>query len=192
MTVLLVLAGLAAMAVAIPAPAAAQDSDGPVASPVPGQPGAQEAFLGRLTGTWSVATETILGPGQEAVDSESRAVARRVGVWLVTETTGTTPDGRPVTSIFTLGYDAAEERFRATWISSMQAHLWTYTGELDESGTMLTLETEGPILGDPTTSTEYREIVEAEDDDRYVVRSMIRGPDGEWFEFARAEYRRSE
>lgn len=74
----------------------------------------------------------------------------------------------------------------------MQTHLWTYTGELDESGTVLTLETEGPILGDPTTSTEYREIIEAENDDRYVVRSMIRGPDGEWFEFARAEYRRGD
>lgn len=181
---------MAALALAIPAPAAAQDSGRSAASPVPGQPDAQEAFLEHLTGEWTVATKTILGPGQEPVHTESRAVARPVGAWLVTETTGRTPDGRPVTSILTLGYDTAKERFEGTWISSMQAHLWKYTGELDESGTVLTLETEGPILGDPTTSTEYREIIEAEDDDRYVVRSMILGPGGEWFEFARAEYRR--
>lgn len=187
-----VLAGLAALAVAIPAPAVAQDPDRSEASPVPGQPKMQEAFLERLMGTWSVATETLLGPGQEPVHSEGRAVARRVGVWLVTETTGTTPDGRPVTSLFTLGYDTAEERFRGTWISSMQTHSWEYTGELDESGTVLTLETEGPILGDPTTSAEYREIFEVGDDDRYVVRSLIRGPDGEWFTFARAVHRRGE
>ncbi|MFW6085501.1 MAG: DUF1579 family protein, partial [Gemmatimonadota bacterium] len=153
---------------------------------------AQEAFLERLTGEWSVATETILGPGREPIHSEGRAAARRLGAWLVTESEGTTPDGRPVTSLFTLGYDTAEERFRATWISSLQAHLWEYTGELDESGTVLTLETEGPILGDPTTSTEYRWIVEADGGDGYVVRSMILGPDGDWFEFARAEYRRTE
>ncbi len=184
--------GLAALVVAIPGPALAQDPGAPGPRSAEARFTAQENFLERLTGTWSVETETILGPGRDPVHSEGRAAARRLGAWLVTETEGRTPDGRPVTSIFTLGYDTAEERFRATWISSMQAHLWTYTGELDESGTVLTLETEGPILGDPSTSTDYREIIEAEGDDQYTVRSMIRGPDGEWFEFARAEYRRGE
>lgn len=150
-------------------------------------------FLERLVGEWSVVAETVLGPGQEPVRSESRVVARLLGgQWLVAEGSGTTPDGRPVTSILTLGYDPAEQRFIGTWISSMQAHLWQYTGRLDHAGTVLTLETEGPILGDPTRSTRYREVIEVEDADRHVIRSMILGPDGEWFEFARAEYRRSE
>jgi hypothetical protein len=72
----------------------------------------------------------------------------------------------------------------------MQTHLWRYTGMLDDSGTALTLETEGPIGGDPTTKAQYREIIAIEDADHFVIRSMILGPDGEWFEFARAEYRR--
>lgn len=79
-----------------------------------------------------------------------------------------------------------------TWISSMQTHLWEYTGSLDDTGTTLTLETEGPLMGDPTQTARYREIVEIESDDRRVTRSLILGPDGEWFEFARAEYRRIE
>lgn len=161
----------------------------PAAGPVLAQSTPQDVFLERLTGEWSVVAEAIPGPDREPIRAENRAVARLVGDWLVTETAGTTPDGRPVTSIFTLGHDDAEGRFRGTWISSMQTHLWIFTGELDETGTILTLETEGPILGDPTTSTEYRQIIETKADDRFDVRSMILGPDGEWFEFARAEYR---
>lgn len=149
------------------------------------------AFLERLTGEWSMVAEATLGPGQEPVRTEAREVARLLGgKWLVAESTGNAPHGQPVTSIRTLGYDPAEERFVGTWISSMQSHLWTYSGTLDESGSVLTMDTEGPIMGDPTRTARYREIIEIEDDDLHVVRSMILGPDGEWFEFARAEYRR--
>ena len=53
---------------------------------------------------------------------------------------------------------------------------------------ILTLETEGPILGDPTRTAEYREIIEMEGPDHWVMRSMILGPDGQWFEFAHADH----
>jgi hypothetical protein len=154
------------------------------------QPPEPTTFLQRLAGEWSVVTEAIPGPGREPVRSESRQRARMVGRWLVAEATGTAPGGRPYTSILTLGFDPSAEHFIGTWIDSMQAHRWMYTGRLDDSGTALTLETEGPVLGDPTTLARYREIIEIEDTDRVVMRSMILGPNGEWFEFARAEYRR--
>lgn len=70
--------------------------------------------------------------------------------------------------------------------------MWQYTGALDHFGTVLTLETEGPIMGDPTRTAQYPEIIEVEDADHKVMRSLILGPDGEWFEFSRAEYRRNE
>jgi len=150
------------------------------------------AFLHQLSGEWSVLAEATLGPGQEPVRRESREVARVLGgKWLVAEGTGALGD-QTFTSILTLGYDPAEERFVGTWIDSMQTHLWLYTGILDDSGTALTLETEGPILGDPTRTAQYREVIEIRGADRKVMRSMILGPDGEWFEFARAEYRRVE
>lgn len=153
--------------------------------------GDPEAFLERLTGEWSMVAEATLGPGQEPVRTEAREVARLLGgKWLVAESDGTAPNGQEVTSIRTLGYSPVEERFVGTWISSLQSHLWTHTGRLDESGSVLTIETEGPIMGDPTKTARYREIIEIETDDLHVVRSMILGPDGEWFEFARAEYRR--
>lgn len=148
------------------------------------------AFLQQLAGEWSVVAEATLGPGQEPIRRESREVGRLLeGRWLVAESSGAVGD-RSFTSILTLGYDPAEERFVGTWISSMQSHLWSYTGTLDDSGTVLTLQTEGPILGDPTTTAQYRESIEIHDADHKVMRSWILGPDGEWFEFSRAEYRR--
>lgn len=164
------------------------------AGETPGDPSVDPTdFLRRLAGEWSVVAEAFPGPGQEPVRTESREVARMLGgTWLVAESTGSAADGDSTTSILTLGYDAHEERFVGTFISSRQTHLWSYVGELDDSGTTLTLETEGPILGDPTRTTRYRDVIEIIDDDHRVMRSMILGPDGEWFRFARAEYRRIE
>ena len=159
--------------------------------PAPPQLPGPAGFLRQLAGEWSVVSEATLGPGQEPVRTESREVARLLGgQWLVAEGSGTTPTGQPHTSILTLGYDPAGGRFVGTYISSMQTHLWSYTGTLADSGTTLTLETEGPILGDPDRVARYREVIEIIDVDHRVMRSMILGPDGEWFEFARAEYRR--
>jgi hypothetical protein len=148
-------------------------------------------FLQGLAGEWSVVSEATLGPGQDPIRTESREVARLLGgQWLVAEGTGTSALGSPMTSIFTLGYDPARGGFVATWIDSMQTHLWWYTGQLDDTGTALTLETEGPIMGDATRTTAYRVVIVSVEADHKVRRSLILGPNGEWFEFARAEYQR--
>jgi hypothetical protein len=166
------------------------------AVPAGGQPAVgpndPAAFLARLAGDWSVLSEAIPGPGQEPVRGESREVARLIGGrWLVAEGSGTVR-GRPFTSILTVGYDAHRERFVATWIDSMQTHLWLYEGTLDDAGTVLTLDTEGPILGDPSRRTRYRETIEIVAANHKRMTSRILGPNGEWFEFARSDYRRTQ
>jgi hypothetical protein len=148
------------------------------------------AFLDALAGEWAVVSHATLGPGQEPVRSERREVARRIGRWVVSESTGTTPTGQPYTAIQTLGYDPARGEFVGTWIDSMQSHMWTYTGALNEQGTAVVLETEGPIMGDASRTARYREILELLAFDHRIMRSEIFGPNGEWFEFSRAEYRR--
>lgn len=164
---------------------------GPSAEPGSGQT-LQATFLETLAGEWAVVSEAKLGPGQDPVRTESQEVARMIGgTWLVAETTGTAR-GAPFTSILTLGYDPSEGHFVGTWISGRQTHMWSYTGSLDASGTSLTLETEGPVMGNPERTARYREVIEIEGSDGKVMRSMILGPDGEWFEFQRAEYRRDE
>jgi hypothetical protein len=104
---------------------------------------------------------------------------------------GAARDGRPYTSIFTIGYDPPRARFVATWIDSVQTHIGPYTSTLDDSSMALPLNTWGPILGDPATTAQYRETVEILAAVHKVIRSMILGLDGDWFEFSRAEYRRS-
>lgn len=175
------LTAAAVLALATPALAQGQDTD----------PGAQAtAFLEQLEGEWSMTAEAIPGPDQEPVRTEGRQVARLLGGhWLIAET-HSLPDGRPFTSILTLGWDSAEGGIVGTWVDARQTHLWRYEGTLDDSGTALTLETEGPILGNPTRTAEYREIIEVEGPDHWVMRSLILGPDGQWFEFARADHRR--
>jgi hypothetical protein len=116
-------------------------------------------------------------------------VARLLGGWLISESRGTAGP-RSFTWILTLGYDPAQERFVATWIDSMQSHLWLYEGGLDDSGTALTLETEGPTGGDPARPARFHVVIEVLESDHYVMRSSILGPNGEWFEFSRADYRR--
>lgn len=179
------LAALAALVgLGIAAASAASPSDGA------NQPA---EFLERLSGEWTVVSKAVPGPGMEPVRLESRAEARLLGgKWLVEESRGTAAMGGDFTSIFTLGYDPARERFVGTFISSMQRHLWSYTGSLETSGDVLVLETEGPILGNPQKTTRYREYIENKDADRKVIRSMILGPDGEWFEFSHAEYQRTD
>lgn len=163
----------------------------PIGGTAYGQSDDATAFLERMAGEWSVASEATLGPGQEPIPTDIDVNARLIGgTWMVAEGSGTAA-GRSFTWIFTLGYNPAEAQFVGTWIDSNQTYLWTYSGTLDDSGT-LTLETEGPIMGNPSTTTQYREIIEVEDTDHHVMRSLILGPDGEWFEFARAEYRRVE
>jgi hypothetical protein len=148
-----------------------------------------DAFVHRLAGEWSVVTHTVLGPDQEPVRSEGRESARMVGSWLVAESAGDA-GGRPFTGILTLGWDPHRERFVATWIDGVQRHLWQYTGALDQAGSVLTLEAEGPFMGDPSQTARYRVLIEAQSPDRKVMRSQIFGPNGEWFEFSRAEHQR--
>lgn len=159
-------------------PAAAQQAD----------PG---AFLQAMAGEWVVDSEGIPGPGEDPVRGESREVARLLGgQWLVAEGNAVMPDGRRYDSIWILGWDPHEEHFVGSWVVSVQTYKWRHVGTLDESGRVLTLETEGPFMGDRSTTTRYREIIELVDDDHRVLRSLILVPDGDWFEFARAEYRR--
>jgi hypothetical protein len=170
------------LAVLAPAPVTAVAGPGPLdADP--------DGFVRALAGEWLVETHTVLGPGQEPIRSEGRESARMVGSWLVAESVGDA-GGRPFTSILTLGWDPHGERFVATWIDGVQRHLWHYTGTLDDEGAVLTLETEGPFMGDPSRTARYRVLIEAASPDRKVMRSQIFGPHGEWFEFSRAEYRR--
>lgn len=148
-------------------------------------------FLQGIAGEWTVVSETLLGPDQDPIRAERRESARLVGDrWLVAEVSDTDPMGRPFTSLFTIGYEYEGDRWVGTWIDSLQPHMWVYEGTLDGAGTVLTLDAEGPMMGNREQLGRFRVIIELTGADEKVMRSQIFAPTGEWFEFQRGEYRR--
>ena len=121
---------------------------------------------------------------------ESTETVRSIGgLWIVAE--GKASFGEtPFLSILTLGYDEKQGVFVGTWIDTMQTHMWSYRGTLDDARKTLTLETEGPAFDDPTKTSPYRDTIELTGPDSRTLSSSVKGADGTWTTFMRAEYRR--
>ena len=118
-------------------------------------------------GAWTI-TETIEPLGE---------------LWVVTRAEG--PGGEaPVRSMTTFGYDPALGKFVGSYVDTIQTRMWTYEGFLDESGTVLTFETEGPSMADPEGTTLYRDqyILEGADTKRIVTSAQ--DENGAWVQFA--------
>jgi hypothetical protein len=151
---------------------------------------AEHAWLQQLVGEWTVSAEATMEPGAEPMQMESSESVRSIGgLWVLAEGSATY-GGAPFTSIMTLGYDPKQEAFVGTWIDTMQPHLWSYRGKLDEARKVLTLETRGPSFGDPSASADYRDVIELKGPDHRVLSSSVKDEEGKWTTFMKAEYRR--
>lgn len=153
-------------------------------------PEEQHKWLQQLVGDWTVTAEATMEPGAEPMKWESTESVRSIGgLWILAEGSASF-DGTTFTSIMTLGYDPQKKAFVGTWIDTMQTHLWSYTGTLDESKKVLTLEAEGPHFEDPTKSCKFHDVIELKGADHKVLSSSMQGEDGTWTTFMRAEFRR--
>ncbi len=161
--------------------------------PLPHEPAATTAehqWLQQLVGTWKVDTEMSMGPDQPPMKMESTENVRSLGgLWVVAEGSANM-DGARFASVMTVGYDPTKQHFVGTWVDTMQTHLWTYRGSLDESRTKLTLEAEGPSFEDPNTLTTYRDQVELVDANHKRLTSSVKNADGTWTQFMEANYER--
>lgn len=155
-------------------------------------PVAQHELLKRFLGTWSFEGKAIMGPDQTFSFSGTEA-ARQIGpYWVMCEGTSTGPDGQGATTMLVVGYEASQSAYVGVWFGSMMDKLWTYTGSVNESGTTLTLETEGICPGmEQLGNQRFREVHEFIDDNNRVYSSRMLGPDGSWNEMLRVEYRRA-
>lgn len=154
------------------------------------EPTAEHAWLQRLVGNWEAEMECILGPDQPPMTSKGTESVRSIGgLWTVGEGKGDTPDGTPMSSIMTLGYDPARKLFVGTFIASMMTHMWKYEGKLE--GDTLTLDTDGPVFdGSPGKMARYQDIISFKGADHRTLTSRILGDDGQWTQFMSADYRR--
>ncbi len=147
----------------------------------------QHEWLSRLVGTWTVESECSMGPDQPPSTMKGTEVVRSLGgVWMVAETAYVAPDGTG-TNIMTLGYDPLQQKFVGTFISSMMTFLWNYTGSLDESGMVLTLDTEGPDFHNGGMA-KYQDIITIVSDDHRTLTSRSLQADGTWQQFVVCDY----
>jgi hypothetical protein len=153
------------------------------------KPQKEHHWLQKLVGEWTYEAFDMGPDGQQASGGER---VRAIGdVWIVAEGTMQMPDGSPGTSVMTLGYNPDKKRFTGTWIGSMMTHLWIYDGELDASGRVLTLDSEGPSFSGDGTMSRYRDIIELKSDDHRTLSGNVLEPDGTWKQFMTMELRRS-
>jgi hypothetical protein len=155
------------------------------------EPQKEHRWLERLVGEWASECEASMGPDQPPMKHTGTQSTRSIGgLWIQGESKGQMPDGGPGTTVLTLGYDPAKKRFVGTFIGSMMYHLWVYDGQLDTAEKVLTLDTEGPSLTDPTKNAKYQDCFEIVSDDHHILYSQLLGEDGQWHRFMTAHYRR--
>ena len=105
----------------------------------------EHLWLSRLVGDWNFEAECLMGPDQPPSKCAGTETVRSLGgLWALCEGRGEMPGGGTATTLMTLGYDPARKRYVGTFIGSMMTHMWVYDGQLDATGKILTLDTEGP------------------------------------------------
>ncbi len=154
------------------------------------KPAKEHALLAQFAGQWKSRAETIPAPGQEPIVCEGTETARMLGgFWLLAEGQGDMM-GTPVTSVLTVGYDPAKQKYVGTFICSVGAELWHYEGKMDQTGKKLALETEGPSMMDPAKRVKYREVLELKDADHKVFTSAMEIEPGKWQPIVTMTYER--
>jgi hypothetical protein len=153
----------------------------------------EHRWLQQFVGEWASEIEAKMGPDKPAEKGAGTEIVRALGeVWTLAEGAMPMPDGSVGRSVMTLGYDPAKKKFVGSFIASMMTRQWLYEGTLDEAGTTLTLETEGPVMSAEGGTAPYRDVIEMKSPDHRVMTSHVKGPDGAWTCFMTAHYRRKQ
>ncbi|MEZ6233108.1 MAG: DUF1579 domain-containing protein [Phycisphaerales bacterium] len=158
---------------------------------MPPPPGEHHAWLDQLVGEWRV--ESDMGQGPDAEPLVGVDTVRSIGGrWVVCEMRSDVPGMGPMHAVMTLGYNPETGTYQGTWVDSVHDHLWIYEGTLDDAGNVLTLEAEGPNMMDPAGGTAmYRDVIEFKSENHRTLTSFAQ-IEGEWVQFATAQYRRAE
>jgi len=154
----------------------------------------EQAWLKKVLGDWSFMSECDMGPDQPRGKFKGSERVRALGdVWVIGEGEGEMPGGGTGRMLLTIGFDGTKKRFVGSWVGSMMTNLWTYDGELDAAGHMLTLNAEGPAMDPsaaPGTIAKYQDVHEFKSDSHRVLTSRTLTGEGKWVEFMKAEYRK--
>ena len=86
-------------------------------------------------------------------------------------------------SLVQLGFDPTKEEFIGTWAGTMMHMIWQYRGQLDSTGNLLTLESEGPSFTNPEETCLYHDCLHWIDDKHREFYSEYQKADGSWERF---------
>ncbi|MDX2036578.1 MAG: DUF1579 domain-containing protein [Isosphaeraceae bacterium] len=155
------------------------------------QPTPEHEWLLQLVGDWTFDSDCSMGPEQPPMKSSGTQSTRSLGsFWILSDMASEGPDGLPMRSLMTLGFDTTNPRFVGTFVSSCMSHMWPYDGRLDAARKVLTLDSEGPSFENDGSMAKYQDIIEIIDKDHFLLSSQYRNSDGTWTHFRRAEYTR--
>ena len=151
---------------------------------------AKAPFHLRMVGEWTWTSEARTSPEAEPMTSSGTSTCRAVGeLWAITDVLGKMGE-MEFHGVMTLGQNP-EGAITGTWISSMDPTMWTYTGELDESGNALTLSAEGPDMTDPEKTRDYKDVWTFSDDDNTLtMESFAKDDDGNWQSYMKMDIKR--
>ena len=153
-------------------------------------PQKQHQWLDQFTGNWISETEYSMESDQPPSKIKGTEIVRSLGgLWIIAEGVGEMLDASSGKTMMTLGFDPRSDRFVGTFIGTMMTHLWIYTGSLDATEKVLTLDTEGPNFAQ-SAMTKYKDIIEFVSNDHRIMTSQILGDDGHWLQFMTAHYQR--
>ncbi len=153
------------------------------------KPQSEHAWYNSLLGNWEFEHECVSGPDLPPTKSRGKLKATSMGgLWFLLDCSGDAPDGTPWTSQFTLGFDPARGKFVGTFIASMMTH----SGSTKENSNQ-TAEHSSWTLKARDSMARVRLIsdcFEVVNQDHWILRSRIKGDDGQWIPFMEGHHHR--
>jgi hypothetical protein len=151
----------------------------------------EHQWLLQLVGEWEFDTECNMGPDQPASKSSGRQSTRALGsLWTIGDMEGPGPGDEPMRSLITIGFDPSRNSFVGSFIASCMTYQWLYTGSLDATHRILTLDAEGPSFSGDGSMAKYQDIIELVDSNTYLFSSQYQDAEGNWFKFMHSKYTR--
>lgn len=148
------------------------------------EPTEQHHWLQRLAGRWRV----VFAFDHHPVWTED---VRALGdLWIVAEMSGAMSDGSTASMMMTLGYDPDKQRFVGSTVGTIMRNLWIYEGVLDDTGTVLTLECEGPDMDGSGRIAHYQDVITIEDENSRSFSSRLLDEQSQWKPVMSASYTR--
>jgi len=152
-------------------------------------PQQEHQWLDQLVGLWRLEHDCQMPDGNRSTTHGTMTCRSLGGMWLICESSGSSPKGGAWSSIMTLGFDPAQNQYVGTFVGSMMANIWPYRGIVDASGRRLPLESEGPKF-DGSGIGRYRDTIEIVDADTWLFTSEFQSDDGKWQQFLSGKHTR--